>query len=162
MFFGMDTHSASSNTYHGSPMWHWQAEVGCVVEHVAGQCWSCDFFIWRNPFQCYRDTLPSNRHLCRSFEASFNSSPSTKKGFNPKPYYKFILHSSMQVLINYSIQCSLLLFLIDTFFFSCVSLFTPAVLLSCLCHGICWRRVTWKFHKFNSTSAFSSQILFVL
>lgn len=40
--------------------------------------------------------LPSNRHLCRSFEASFNSSPSTKKGFNPKPYYKFILHSSMQ------------------------------------------------------------------
>ncbi|GKE63905.1 probable sugar phosphate/phosphate translocator, partial [Tanacetum coccineum] len=45
--------------------------------------------------------LPGHRHLCRSFEASVNSSPPAKEGFIFKPNYKLILHSSMQLTVNW-------------------------------------------------------------
>ncbi|GKA44432.1 putative transposase-associated domain-containing protein, partial [Tanacetum coccineum] len=52
--------------------------------------------------------LPGHRHLCRSFEASVNSSPPAKEGFIFKPNYKLILHSSMQISYSASNSSQLL------------------------------------------------------
>lgn len=42
--------SASGNISHGCFMWHWQIKVGCVLQHVAGQCRSCRFLVRGNTF----------------------------------------------------------------------------------------------------------------
>ncbi|KAA8528170.1 hypothetical protein F0562_035579 [Nyssa sinensis] len=49
-------------------------------------------------------SLPGYGHHCGSFEASLDSNPSAKEGFDSKSCYQFILHSSMQFCIS---VCSL-------------------------------------------------------